>query len=180
MLSILDHGNAHRQRQRNMGVVVAASIVVVALSGASCERKPAARAPRPVNASYLELVSLSPQPDATHQNRIQGPNNTVWYREKEPGLNLARCDFERTFADQCPDGTWEIVVPVQTPLGATLLAQWSSDRLERDAGVTLDGRLILIAKLKSTLHECIAIPAFATRKEAEAAAAAIRAGGVEP
>ena len=169
-----------RGYHRAAGTLLDATIVLLLVSALCCDRKTTPSARRPVNAAYLELVSLSRSPDATHEVRVQGPDGAAWYRDKVPGFDLSQCAFERTIVDQDSDGTWGIVVPVRTDVDGLLLQQWSSDRLGADVGVILDGRVILVTKLQSPLRKWITVPAFATQEEAVAAAAAIRVGGLRP
>jgi hypothetical protein len=165
---------AHRRYTCRWLVCSAAALTIC---WASCDRSTTPSARTPVNASYVELVSLAPKPDESHSDPVTSVDGTVWYRERQSGLNLAQCNHERAVLAPTPDGTWAIVLPVRGALNQDALQEWSRQRLGGDVGVMLNGHLVVVAKLKSRLLKQILIAAFATKAEASAELARIHAGG---
>lgn len=128
----------------------------------------------PVNAAFLELVSLSALPNGSYKIPISDSDGKTWYRESDPGLDISYLDLSKTQVTRTAQGP-AILLIVRAEYRDRVYA-WTKQRVGRQVGFQIEGRVRAALPLNSALAGEFMLDGFASTDEAEKLLARIKSG----
>lgn len=151
-------------------------VVWICVFAAGCKRT--TDKSRPVNASYVEVYSLSSSEDAEYTVAVDDPDGKTWYRTAEPAVDLShvRCEDTHTAGPWGEDGTYSVML-VTNESGRRRWAKLWNDHAEESVGIFKGGRLVRAEAMMGQIQSFFGIDGIRTVSEAQEIAAIIRRGG---
>ena len=132
-----------------------------------------------IDPAYLEILVLSEEPDASHDIPVLGPEGRVWYRTREPVLDLSHFEFDRSREDIAHDGSPAIALYVKERHGERL-DSWTRNHIGEWCGVAFDGRLFSVAKVMASIRTRMQVSGFESLEHMQEVLQALHAGGEPP
>jgi len=144
--------------------------------GKATVEKPSEAPVAVVNANYVILRPVSPQPSpGAASANIYG--RIVYFQPSERILDLRHLDLRTARLEQSGPKGWYIIAVNTTPVGNNLLRAWTSANVEKQLGVFVDERLISAPVIKSPITDMIILDGEFTREQAEAVLKRLLGGG---
>lgn len=147
-------------------------------AGGGCERE---QIPVTVQVTlqpdYLEIYGLAERQDETHTIRMVSPDGQTWYREPRPIIDLSMIDLAETGVQRYHTGGYAVLIIVSPPFNQRL-GEWSQSRIGSHAGVVVQGKLVRIDEILTTMYTTRLLIPFSSQEAAADVAATVRNGGL--
>ena len=124
----------------------------------------------------LALISVSSVPDERHTVPIDGPTGQRLYRDPTPGISMPELNLAAGVDVEEIAGTYALLIRLKKA-SERAIATWSEERVGHTVGYVLQGRLICVKELENQILSAIAVPCFASLREACGAATALEQTG---
>ena len=166
----------HRSGKMHFPLLLCLAAGMYLIAGGCAKVEVLASKVEPGNPQYLALYSLSDKPDRTHTVKVLDREGRVWYRERQPIIDLRHVEWDKPMVSPVPDGGARIVLLVERSYQQRLV-RWSEAHMGQWAGFVLDGRVVQAARIEWPLKEVLQVCCFKSLDEALAVAKVIKAGG---
>lgn len=130
-----------------------------------------------IDPRYLRIVSLQRAVEGADTNGIRGPDGKAWRIREPVGLDLSHCDLSRTDITCSLAGEYRVFVQVSETHNQTF-KNWCKKNMGEFVGVIINGRLIRVSRIETSLGGKLEIATYATEDAAIKERDIIRLGGM--